>query len=295
MSGLVSIIVPSYNHKKYLPELLDSIAAQTYNQRELVIVDDGSSDGTVDYLESVKSKYGFKLISKKNEGLCATINRGLDEISGDYVVIIASDDFMPAERLSEQVEKLSQSPFDAIAGGMTVVSESSAVLNYVKPPKAGEVFFDEMLFKNLICAPTVMFKATTFKKFGRYNPNHLIEDYSMWMRILSKGGRLANFEYNWAFYRVNPLVTAKKVDWYYRGLAQVFSEYLDQPIVRSALNRRKLQYLIKVAVLDGVAGLKGSLASEGKDLSVVSKILLHMIAALPVAIRNFLKKYINRA
>lgn len=295
MSGLVSIIVPSYNHKKYLPELLESIKNQTYSNTELIVIDDGSSDGSVDYLESVKEKYGIKLISKKNEGLCVTINRGLDEVKGEYVVIIASDDFMPPTRLSEQVEKISGSPFDAIAGGMTVISEKSEILNYVKPLKSGEVFFKEMLNKNLICAPTVMFKSVSFKKFGRYNPQHLIEDYSMWLRILSQGGRLANFDYNWAFYRVNPAVTAKKVDWYYRGLAQVFSEYLDKPGVAQAFNRKKVQYLMKVSVLEGVGGLKSGLASEGKSLNSFTVMFLYALASLPLFLRNQLKKYINRA
>lgn len=295
MSALVSIIVPSYNHKKYLPELLQSIEAQTYTLKELIVVDDGSNDGSQEYLESVKEKYKIKLITKKNEGLCATINRGLSEASGQFVVIIASDDFMPAERLAEQVLKLSQSPYDAIAGGMNLMSETSQKLNYVKPLKTGEVFFTEMLYKNLIYAPTVMFKADTFKKFGIYNPNHLIEDYSMWLRILSQNGRIANFDCNWAFYRVNPAVTAKKVDWYYRGLVQVFSEYRDDTRVMKALQKRKLQYLIKVAVLEGSLGLGQILNSEKKDFGLLKLAFLYLVAYLPRFIRNFLKGFINRA
>jgi alpha-1,3-rhamnosyltransferase len=295
MSGLVSIIIPSYNHKKYLSELLESVRNQTYSNKELIIIDDGSTDGSVEYLESVKEKYAFKLISKKNEGLCATINRGLDEVSGEYVVIIASDDFMPTTRLSEQIEKISNSPYDAIGGGMTVVSEDSKTLNYVKPIKLGEVFFDEMLYKNLICAPTVMFKAETFKKFGRYNPNHLIEDFSMWLQILSKSGRIANFDFNWVFYRVNPNVTGKKVDWYYRGLVQVFSEYMDRPEVSLAFKRRKFQYLVKLAVLEGVVGLKRCLKVESISPGFFSLIFLYFVSVQPTFIRFFLKNYINRA
>jgi alpha-1,3-rhamnosyltransferase len=294
MSPLVSIIIPSYNHRKYILKLLESINEQTYPTIEVIIVDDGSTDGSVEYLESVKEKYNFKLISKKNEGLCATINRGLDEVRGEYIVIIASDDFMPATRLSEQIEKISNSPFDAIGGGMTVVSENSVTLNYVKPLKIGEVFFDEMLYKNLICAPTVMFRAETFTKFGRYNPNHLIEDYSMWLRILSQKGRIANFNHNWAFYRVNPLVNRKKIEWYYKGLKQVFAEYENMPVAAKALARNKFKYLLKVAIFDGFLELQKAVYDEKLSLSSVSLVPVYLISLLPLFIRRVLSKRINK-
>ncbi len=294
MEKMVSIIVPSYNHKKHLSELLKSIELQTYTNRELIIIDDGSTDGSVSYLESVKDKYNFKLISKKNEGLCATINQGLAQAGGEYIVIIASDDFMPSNRLNEQVRELSASFFDAIAGGMTLVSEESKVLRYVLPLKNGEVFFDEMLYKNLIYAPTVMFKAEAFKKFGHYNSQHVIEDYSMWLRILSKGGRLANFNYNWAYYRIGPVIASKKVDWYYKGLEQVFSEYADNPKVMKALQFRKFQYLVKVAILDSGTKLDDILNAEQGRVGFWPHMVIWSVARLPQFIRSLLATRINK-
>lgn len=245
--NLVSVVIPSYNHKKYIEQLLISVRSQSYQNIEIIVIDDGSTDGSSEFLKSIQDKYKLHLICKKNEGLCATINKGLDLVRGQYITIIASDDFMPEKRIEEQVRVISTSPYDAIGGGMTIVDENSAVISYFKPLKSGEIFFNEMLFKNLICAPTVMFKAEAFSKFGRYNPDFVIEDLYMWLKILSKGGRIANFNYNWAYYRKNPALTRKKMDWYYQGLMQVLKEYKGHfGVVKVAIFINFIKYWLKV-------------------------------------------------
>lgn len=287
---LVSIIIPSYNHKKYIEELLKSIRAQTYLNIEIIVLDDGSTDGSPEFLKSIQPKYDFQLILKQNEGLCATLNRGLDLIKGEFVVIIASDDFMPEKRIEEQVAAFESNNLEVVAGGMTLIDEDSKIQKYVSPIKQGYIIFTDMLDKNVIYAPTAMFKSATFKKYGRYNPEHVIEDYSMWLNILSKGGCIANFDKNWAYYRTNQIVTRSKVDWYYKGLVQVLNDYKNRPNVQKALIRNKFIYLIKVTVFDGRDGLKSV-----TDISLFQLIILYSIAILPFFIRDFLKKRINRA
>lgn len=291
----VSIIIPSYNHKKYILETLKSIQAQTYKNIETLVIDDGSTDGSAEFLMSVQNQYNFQLIVKENEGLCKTLNRGLEQITGDFIVIIASDDYMPTNRIAEQVLVFeTHHHFDAVAGGMTLIDEASNILKYVSPPKTGSVKFFDMLDQNIIFAPTVMLKSSTFKKYGHYNPEHVIEDYSMWLKILSKGGTLANFDKNWAFYRVHQVVTRSKVDWYYKGLVQVFSEYLDNPVVSRAFAKRKLKYFIKVSIFDGVKGLKEIIKNETKGLGWVNLIILYTVAWMPIFVRNVLKKRLNK-
>ena len=290
----VSIIIPSYNHKKYILETLKSIQAQTYKNIETIVIDDGSTDGSGEFLKSVRDEYQFQLIVKNNEGLCATINKGLDLANGDYIVIIASDDFMPAERIAQQVISFEGHNFDAVAGGMTLIDEESKELRYVSPLKLGSISFSDMLDKSVIYAPTVMFKAATFKRFGQYNSEHVIEDYSMWLKILSKAGSIANFDKNWAYYRIDQVVTRKKIDWYYRGLAQVFSEYMADSAVSRAFLKRRIKYLIKVSIFDGFQGLNDVIATERKGLNGLHITMLYVIAIMPAFIRNILKKRINR-
>lgn len=295
MSSLVSVIIPSYNHRRYIEETISSVVQQTYTNIELIVVDDGSTDGSPEFLKTLQLKYKFELVCKANEGLCKTINRGLDLVKGEFVVIIASDDFMPAGRITEQVVSFQGQSFDVVAGGMTTIDENSKIIKYVRPLKTGKVEFYEMLDKSLIYAPTAMFKQSTFVKFGRFNPEHLIEDYSMWLNILSKKGEIANFDRNWAYYRVFASVSRAKIDWYFKGLSQVFSGYLQDPLVAKAFYRRKLKYLAKVALLDGVVGLRRVLVENPNYLTNVHILGLNLIALIPSYIRSKMRGMINRS
>lgn len=293
-SAQVSIIIPSFNHKKYIMGTLESIKKQTYKNIKTFVIDDGSTDGSPEYLKSLKSKYDFELVLKNNEGLCATINKGLELCSGEYIVIIASDDSMPVERIQQQVDLFNSYDCDVISGGMTLIDEDSHTIKYVKPLKIGLIKFDEMLNKNLIYAPTVMFRSEVFKKFGKYNQKHLIEDYSMWLRILHKGGCIINFDKNWANYRVNHAISRRKIDWYFKGLSQVFSEYADNPKVQKALERKKIIYLIKVAIFDGKNAVS-FIKVEKEKISQIVLIFIYLLALLPAFVRGYLKKFANKA
>lgn len=293
MKDLVSIIVPSYNHRRYLPELLESIKRQSYRNIETIIVDDGSKDDSVEYLKTVQQTFSFKLIAKNNEGLCPTLNRGLAEAKGAFIVIIASDDFMPDNRIEEQVNVLSQHEYDVVAGGMTLISESSQKIKYAPPLKTGLVEFNEMLFKNLIYAPTAMFKAETFKKYGNYNKEHVIEDYSMWLKILSNKGRIANFEKNWAYYRVAPTISRTKLDWYHKGLTQTLSLYTNYPLAKKAMEVAQFKYLFKVAALEGNKA-SATVKEKSKNFSLGKKIIIYLLTNSPKFLRNHITKLMNK-
>lgn len=294
MEPKVTVLVPSYNHKKFVLETIRSIKSQTYKNIQLIVIDDGSTDGSAEFLESIAGKYQFHLILKENEGLCSTINRGLDSADGEYIVVIASDDFMPEERITEQVLAFQEKDCDVIAGGMTLVDQDSKVMKYVDPLKVGSVSFNDMLKKSVIFAPTVMFKRVTFERFGKYNPEHIIEDYSMWLNILFKGGTISNFSKNWAYYRVDSVVSRSKIDWYYKGLVQVLSAYWDDPIVHNEFIKRRHKYLIKVAIMDGLIGLREAMKNERIEFSLVEIMTLKAIALIPRFVRNILKQKINK-
>ena len=91
---LVSIIVPCYNHEKYITECIGSIMNQTFRNFELTVIDDGSKDQSFEVLKSLQKKYEFNLIHQENRGISATLNRGIKEFSrGKYISFCASDDF----------------------------------------------------------------------------------------------------------------------------------------------------------------------------------------------------------
>ena len=102
-SGLISVIVPSYNVEKYISNCLDTILAQTYKNLEIICVNDGSTDGTGDIIaEYSKKDSRIKVISKKNGGLSSARNAGIDAAAGEYVALIDSDDYI-SEKYCERL------------------------------------------------------------------------------------------------------------------------------------------------------------------------------------------------
>ena len=125
VKDLVSIIIPYYNHKYYIEELLTSIKNQTYNKLETIVINDGSNDGSLKLLRSLRSKYRFNLYTQKNKGICATLNRGLSLAKGEFIMPIGSDDVLFKTKVDDQVKILSFNSFDAVAGGIALITKES--------------------------------------------------------------------------------------------------------------------------------------------------------------------------
>jgi glycosyltransferase involved in cell wall biosynthesis len=102
---LVSVIMPSYNHEKYVIDAANSVLTQTYGQLELIVVDDGSTDSSLDLLRSITDNR-ILILEQENKGAHAAINRGLEAAQGDYLAIINSDDLFHPRRISKCLETI---------------------------------------------------------------------------------------------------------------------------------------------------------------------------------------------
>lgn len=100
----LSIIIPAYNAEAYLPQCLDSILAQEHKDCEVIVVDDGSTDGTAALLECYPD---VKVVHQENHGMSTARNRGLDEAQGEYILFVDSDDLLTAGALETLVAELS--------------------------------------------------------------------------------------------------------------------------------------------------------------------------------------------
>lgn len=113
----ISVIVPAYNAEKYLKKCLDSLVNQTKKNIEIIAVNDGSKDSTLEILNEYKNKYSdmIKIISQENQGLSVTRNNGIKAASGKYIVFVDSDDEIELNLLEKIWEKASEFPYDIIA------------------------------------------------------------------------------------------------------------------------------------------------------------------------------------
>jgi glycosyltransferase involved in cell wall biosynthesis len=109
MKPLVSILIPAYNAEMWLPDTLQSALAQTWDNKEIVIVDDGSKDGTLALARSFESDV-VKVYTHKNQGAAATRNKAFSLCHGDYIQWLDADDLLGPDKIAKQMEALGDSP-----------------------------------------------------------------------------------------------------------------------------------------------------------------------------------------
>jgi alpha-1,3-rhamnosyltransferase len=282
----VSVIIPSYNHKPFIGLLIESIFNQTYKDFELIVLDDGSKDGSPEYLTQLKGKYDFNLVIKANEGLCKTLNKGITLARGEYIVMIGSDDIFTKERLQEQVEYLEQhKEVDIIGGCLKLMDELGKPCGEKVPAIVGNITFDNMVVINRVFAPAVMIRASVFERFGLYPENYLFEDYYLWLKVLSNGGVIHNVKKFWAYYRINNQNLEKKFNWYFEGGAQALSSYQSLPIVSKQLSRNLLVYCVKLALLLG-KDFRRKYQNEYLRLPLFGKFISIAVSILPYYLRE---------
>lgn len=189
--SLVSVIVPSFNHEKYITQCIESIINQTYKNLELIVIDDGSRDNSRKILENLQLKYNFKLVFQENRGISYTLNRSIKEFSsGEFIAFCASDDYWVLNKLEKQVAFMEKNRFYPMCYGRTYyVNEESNILPKVPVKntnfRAGCLFEEIFLFK-LDLPVNYLFRKSIFDEIGYYDERMSAEDYYMDLKISSK-------------------------------------------------------------------------------------------------------------
>jgi alpha-1,3-rhamnosyltransferase len=185
---LVSVIVPSYNHEKYIEQCINSIINQTYPNVELIVIDDGSRDNSRPLLKKLSALHKFKYVEQENRGVSATLNRGITEFaSGKYIACVASDDWWELDKLATQVEFYENNPqMGFVFGNARIVDDSGIGNKMVINEQDLKLSFERLLVKNMVTALTVMVKKDVFDVIGKFDEKLAIEDWDMWLRIADK-------------------------------------------------------------------------------------------------------------
>lgn len=180
----VSVLMPAYNVEKYVGEAIESILNQTFKDFEFIIINDGSTDDTAKIINEYAAKDArIKFVdNKKNSGLIAVLNQGLDICNGEYIARMDSDDIAYPERFAKQVKYLDKHHECGVLGTsykMFGSSEETVIL-----PK--NVSIVKMLTGGWVAHPTVMMRKSVLDKHNLYyDPECLVaEDYDLWTRLV---------------------------------------------------------------------------------------------------------------
>ncbi|MCE5262701.1 MAG: glycosyltransferase [Deltaproteobacteria bacterium] len=184
---LVSVIIPVYNGTNYLREAIDSVLAQTYTHCEILVVDDGSTDGTWEIIQS----YGTRIrgIHKENGGVASALNCGIREAEGKYIAWLSHDDFFLPEKLAHQVKFLNEfKEFKACYTNYYITDPRMKIRSEVVPPwypraKAIRALFGDMY----ISGSTVLIERNCFTEIGLFSESlRYTQDAEMWLRVIRR-------------------------------------------------------------------------------------------------------------
>jgi len=187
--GKVSVVIPCYNQARFLGEAIQSVLCQGYTDLEIIVVDDGSEDGT----EEVASAYAkedprVRLIRQENRGLAASRNRGLAGAAGEYVVFLDSDDRLVSEALEVGVRELEAHPGCAFVSGICrkITADGSIVPGWEQFRVRDDPYL-ELLRSCPVYVPAVMYRRSVFDAVGDFDTSYkAAEDYDLYYRILER-------------------------------------------------------------------------------------------------------------
>jgi glycosyltransferase involved in cell wall biosynthesis len=183
----ISVVIPAYNEERYIAEALDAVLAQTRPALEIIVVDDGSTDRTVEVVDGYRDR--VRLLRQENRGCPGAFDTGFREAQGEYVALCPADDVWEPRKLEWQQDVLDAHPeVDVLFGGARRFGLASG--DHVRPARAGVLdtgwFAREMYRRNLIADPSAVVRRSLYLDLGGYEP--LIgEDYEFWMRALASG------------------------------------------------------------------------------------------------------------
>lgn len=190
--GRVAVVVPSYNHAPFVAATLRSVFAQTLAPAHLLVIDDGSRDGSPRIIEEVLKDCPFpcELLARANRGLCATLNEGLAKTAGTYFAYLGSDDLWLPDLLEARVRALAERPRAVLAYGHAyLIDEHGAVYDCTLDwARYTDGDARTMLLEETYApmSPTVLHRRAAVERHG-WNERARLEDYELYLKLSADG------------------------------------------------------------------------------------------------------------
>ena len=183
----VSVIIPTYNRAEFIYLAITSVLNQTFQDYEIVIVDDGSTDNTVSVVNGFSCDKVRYIKHDRNKGEAESRNTGIKSSQGEFIAFIDDDDEWLPEKLDDQIKLMSQCGKQVggiYTGILTIDRESGDIVDQIIPQKRGYIYND-LLVENCVFTPsTILLRRECFEKVGLFDRNIKYgPDYDMWIRI----------------------------------------------------------------------------------------------------------------
>ncbi|GMR25218.1 MAG: hypothetical protein BMS9Abin39_0500 [Ignavibacteria bacterium] len=184
---LVTFLITTYNSEQWINECLNSILNQTHKNLQVLIIDDGSEDNTVDRIRQMPDKR-IELYSKEHSGISKSLNYALDKIKGTYIARLGADDICTINRIEKQLEFLKKNKSYGIVGSNFILIDAGGKEIFkVKNPRKDEQIRDQMLRRYCVWDGSTLMKKEILMMVNGYDEDRTCsEDWDFFMRILNK-------------------------------------------------------------------------------------------------------------
>ena len=196
----VTVICIAHNHEEWIEETLESVRLQDYDSKELIVIDNGSSDSTPAIIDRWVSQLTGNMSVKtffmeKEMPYCGLFNQFLETVSSHFIVDLSGDDVLYPDHLSLSISQLKRAPFAAfVYSDAYILSPEGEIKTFYKRNSGGELkeemvqeeLYQTLIASNYICSPTIVFNAKILKKEGGYDSELYYEDFDIQLRLARK-------------------------------------------------------------------------------------------------------------
>ncbi|MCF8369945.1 MAG: glycosyltransferase [Bacteroidales bacterium] len=248
---LLSIIMLSYNAELYLNEAIESVLNQDLNNYELIIIDDGSSDNSLNIIKSFNDKRIKIHQNETNQGIVYSRNKGIRLSSGKYIGMLDSDDIALPGKFRKQVEFLEEHPDFGMVGSWALLIDKNGKLLRKKWKLSGipDKIPSIMLFKNYFVQSSVVFRRDVLPDYLYKTGYEIVEDYKLWMDILkkAKAWNLPEYLVKYRVHGKNMTITGEKI--VKDNLVAVYKELIEELGIEPTEEEIKIHHIIREGLL----------------------------------------------
>lgn len=234
---LVTVGVALYNHENYIVKCLESIINQSYDQIELIVIDDGSPDKSYDvakqYLDSVDTQKKIIIKTRPNKGMCNTLNEIAHMAKGKYISFIGSDDYWATNKIEEHVQFLEENKHLALVHSNShIVDDANNItskIDFSQKKNSGSIFNDIVYGKGGINTPSHLYRTSVYEKIGYYDASLKFEDTDFWLRITKEFeiGFINDFHSYYRWHGENLSDSKNKLKFYNDEIIKIFKKNID--------------------------------------------------------------------
>ena len=233
MTPVVSVIIPAHNAGTFVAETLDSALAQTMRDFEVIVVDDGSADGTAEIL----ARYGDRIRVERQSagGPSRARNRGAELARGEWLAFLDADDLWRRDKLGRQLQAVAADPeVELVHTGTENFGDLSRIGKYRETPSERGCLFEALLLRgNFLTTSSVLIRTETFRRLGGFDEQlRVCEDWDLWLRFSAEGGIMNALSEPLTLYRVHPSLSNRDFRGMKDGALRAVGRALDHPRAR---------------------------------------------------------------